>query len=347
MKAQVYRIDWDTYQENPQSVKDILDKFRDDLQGRVAIKVHFGEPGNENAIRGQTLKPITDWVVKNKINGFLTDTNTLYTGFRNEKKVHLDTAKKHGFGELNIPIEIADDDFPEFKLTKLKNQYKKLPIRLGKELMEADSILCISHLKGHRLFGYGGALKNLGMGGATPSGKRVLHANIAGQVNHDLCTLCGLCSRNCPAKAISQINQKTIIDQNKCIGCGECVTVCPQGAIEVPERDSKISQEKTAVYAYGLAGRKSGIYINFLININSLCDCASQTQPILLPNLGIMISDNPVALDQASLDWINKVYGKDLFKEVNGVDYQYILSLSEDLGLGNREYQEITYYIPN
>jgi uncharacterized protein len=339
MKSKVYQISWDSFLKKPEKIYPVLDKFKNNLKGKVPVKVHFGEPGNENAFRGNDIKPITDWIIKSKINGFLTDANTLYTGQRADSLSHLKVAHDHGFADLGLPINIADTEFPEFKLTKLDNQYKNLPIRLAKEIIDGENIICISHLKGHRLYGFGGALKNLGMGSALPAGKKVLHATFAGKINPEICIKCQTCLSNCPAKAILMEEDLVKINPDKCIGCGECVTVCPQGAIEVPEKNNKISQEKTAIYACGLVKKRKGLYINYLININPQCDCAASTAEILMPDLGVMISDDPVALDQASLDWINNVYGENLFEKVNGDDGFAILSMGEEIGLGKREYK--------
>lgn len=335
----VHKISWGEYQKNPKILDPILDTYLTKITGNVAIKTHFGEPGNENGLRGEIVKPVIEWVRNRNIAGFLTDTNTLYTGKRSDTTNHWETAKNHGFADLGLSVEISDEQFPEFTINTLPNQYKDLPIYIGKKLKESDGLICISHVKGHPMFGFGGALKNLGMGGAVPIGKKILHANIAGTINSEKCVLCGTCLQNCPVKAISIQNKKVVIDYEKCIGCGECVTVCPKKAIEVSRKDTTNCQEKTAVYALGVVQGKPGIYINYLININPVCDCAASTKPKILEDLGILISDDPVAIDQASLDWINQVAGKDLFKEVNEVDYNPVLEMGEKIGLGSRDYK--------
>ncbi len=337
--SQVYQLSWSDYQKNPAKVNSLLERILFPLVEPIAVKTHFGEPGNENALRGKTIRPVVDWLVKQRKKAFLVDTNTLYTGQRSETENHLKTAKKHGFADLGLPVVIAQEDNFEFKLNKLSNQYQNLPIYLGKELREANSFVCLSHLKGHPMFGFGGALKNLGMGGATPKGKKILHTNTVGKVNYDHCVVCGLCIQNCPTKAIKQEKDKIIINYQRCIGCGECVAVCPQKAIEVKKEDLTVCQEKTAVYAYALVKNKPSLYFNYLININPVCDCFSSTSPKLMEDLGILISDDPVAIDQASLDWIKQKGGRDLFLEVNGIDYQPILEISEEIGLGKRKYQ--------
>ncbi|MDD3679630.1 MAG: DUF362 domain-containing protein [Candidatus Shapirobacteria bacterium] len=338
--SQVYQIFWSDYQKNPAKITVALEKIQTSLVEPVAVKTHFGEPGNNNALRGKIVKPAIGWLINQNLEGFLTDTNTLYTGQRSNTKSHLETAKKHGFADLGLPIIIAKEDDFEFKLVKLPNRYQNLPIYLGKELREAKSIFCLSHVKGHPMFGFGGALKNLGMGGATPRGKRILHASTIGKIDYNRCLVCGLCTENCPTEAIKKEGgKKIVIDYEKCIGCGECVAVCPQKAIEINKEDLEICQEKTAVYAWALVKEKPSLYINYLIKINAVCDCFSSTSPKLMEDLGVLISDDPVAVDQASLDWINRKSGQDLFLEVNKINYQPILNMGEKIGLGTTKYQ--------
>lgn len=339
--SQVYQLSWSDYQKKPEKINFLLEKSQVNLADTVAVKTHFGEPGNNNALRGKIIKPVIDWLISQNKKGFLTDTNTLYTGQRSDTKNHLDTAQNHGFTDLGLPVKISEEDDFEFKFSELTNQYQNLPIHLGKELREAGSIFCLSHVKGHPMFGFGGALKNLGMGGATPKGKKILHSSTIGKINENKCVLCGTCIQNCPTGAISQKNNKIVIDYQKCIGCGECVAVCPQGAVEMKGEDLATCQEKTAVYAYALVKNKPSLYVNYLININAVCDCFSSTRPKLMEDLGVLVSSDPVAIDQASLDWINQEAGKDLFLEINGVSYQPILDMGEEIGLGSKKYQTI------
>jgi uncharacterized Fe-S center protein len=337
----VYQIPWSDYQQNPKLLEKALDNFKELLKGKTAVKTHFGEPGNNNAFRGKDLKPAINWLKKQKVDAFLTDANTLYVGMRSTNEDHLNTAIKHGFDKLGLPIVIAKDDNHTFKLENLPNNYKNLPIKLAKELREADSIFCLSHVKGHVMFGYGGTLKNLGMGAASPAGKKVLHNRISPKVNYDKCLKCQKCLRNCPGGAIYLEDNQIKINPDKCIGCGECLTVCPQQAIETESENVTMCQEKTAVYSLGLVQNKPALYINYLFNINPVCDCARETKPTILENIGILVSTDPVAIDQASLDWINKKAGKDLFKEING-EYKAILDMAEEIGLGSRKYQLLT-----
>ncbi|MFW6283720.1 MAG: DUF362 domain-containing protein, partial [Minisyncoccales bacterium] len=320
MPSKVYKIKWEKFQNNPSSITSALDKFKKNIKGKTAIKTHFGEPGNKNAFRGKDLKPIADWAHDNNIEGFLTDSNTLYVGKRDNAIEHLQTARKHGFGfsNLGFPVIIADglDGAAEevFKLEELNNKYRNLEIRMGEAVMNADSLICISHVKGHPLFGFGGAIKNVGMGIASRAGKKILHTTTRGKVNKEKCTVCGTCIKYCPVDAISIENNEIVVDYDKCIGCGECVSVCPNDAVEVNEEDTKVCQEKTAVYTLGVVKDKPELYVNYVFNVNKVCDCADTTKPKLIDDLGILISDDPVAIDKASIDWVNEEAGKDLFR---------------------------------
>ena len=153
VKSKVYQIRWQDYQKNPQILTTILNSYQNYWQEEIAIKTHFGEPGNKNALRGELIKPITSWFVKNNLRAFLTDANTLYLGKRANAQDHLKTAEKHGFTSLGLPVVIADGERgekeKEIKLKDLKNQYQNLPIKIGAKIAEAKSIFCLSHFKGH------------------------------------------------------------------------------------------------------------------------------------------------------------------------------------------------------
>jgi len=341
----VYRLKWEKFKDDPSSINLALDKFKDKIKGKTAIKTHFGEPGNENAFRGKDLESITDWVHNNNIEAFLTDSNTLYVGERDNAIDHLKTARNHGFGfsNLSCPVIIGDGLNGKaeevFKLEDLENKYKELEIRMGEAVMNSDSLICISHVKGHPLFGFGGAIKNVGMGVASKEGKKILHTTTIGEVDEDKCVVCGKCIDYCPVSAISIENNKIEVDYEKCIGCGECVSVCPNDAVKVNEEETKVCQEKTAVYTFGAVKDRTDLYINFIFNVNELCDCFDDTKPKLIDDLGILISDDPVAIDKASLDWVNEEAGKDLFRDVNGVNYDPILNMGEEIGLGSKKYE--------
>ena len=208
----------------------------------------------------------------------------------------------------------------------------------------ADSLIAISHFKGHELTGFGGALKNIGMGLGSRSGKQQMHADIRPIVNEDLCTGCQVCIKWCPISAISLTEAgKARIDLDKCIGCAECIASCRFGAI--PESYSegiKLLQEKIAEYASGVLKDKKGKagFINFIINVTPNCDCVSYNDAPIIEDIGMLASLDPVAIDQASIDLVNR--GKDMFKDIYPyVDWSYQLDYGEKIGLGERAYELI------
>jgi hypothetical protein len=363
-----------------ESGKTLLDKLdilldRVDLQGKikekdlVAIKLHFGEKGNTAYVRPIFLRKIVDRVKHYKGKPFLTDTNTLYTGTRSEAISHLTTAYENGFTEsvVNAPILIADGlrgnsavkvriDKPIFKT-----------VSIAREIYMTDALITITHFKGHELSGFGGALKNLGMGCSSREGKLSQHSNISPKVKGKACTGCETCLTWCAQEAISMLLPKSgvetkqgvaSIDPKKCIGCGECILSCPSGAIQIQWNESiPIFQKKMVEHAYGAVLKKKGkaLYLNFLTQISPACDCYGYSDTPIVNDVGILASEDPVAIDQASVDLVNQQAGsrasklpknwengEDKFRALYPeVDWSIQLSYGEEIGLGTREYELI------
>ena len=300
------------------------------LNGKVAVKVHFGEKGNTRYVQPEEIKPILN-VLDNK-DFFLTDTNTLYIGSRGRDEDHLRLAKEHGFGEWEIKIAGAEK---EVEINK--PIFKK--VKIGKEIAEADSLLVISHFKGHVIFGFGGAIKNIGMGAGTRAGKLEMHSKLKPSVGAG-CKACGTCVEHCPADAIEIIDGSARIDHEKCIGCADCIAVCPYKVINVPWGGASASdvRKRAAEYAYGALKGKKAVYINFIVRITRDCDCISDSE-IIGKDIGIVAGTDPVAVDKASYDLCFKKHGKDIFKETTGHDGTNILDYGEEIGLGKKDYK--------
>jgi len=335
----------------------------------VAIKLHFGEKGNTAFVRPIFLRKIVDRVKGYKGKPFLTDTNTLYTGTRSEAISHLATAYENGFIEsvVGAPLVIADGlrgnsamrvriDKPIFKT-----------VSIAHEIYMADTLICVTHFTGHELSGFGGALKNLGMGCSTREGKLSQHSNISPKVKGKDCKGCELCLSWCPSGAISMISPEgaergkstiAFIDPEKCIGCGECILPCRSGAIQIQwEEATPLFQKKMVEYAYGAVQRKKGkvLYLNFLTQISPACDCYGYSDTPIVNDIGILSSENPVAIDQASVDLIkgetgnrssklskNWKPGEDKFHAIYPeVDWTIQLDYGEEIGLGTRDYELI------
>ncbi len=332
----------------------------------VAIKLHFGEKGNTAYIRPIFIRRIVERVKKLKGKPFLTDTNTLYTGSRSEAISHLTTAYHNGFSYevVDAPIIIADGirGNSQVKVKIDKPIFKTVSI--AHEIYMADVLLSVAHFKGHELSGFGGTLKNLGMGCASREGKLSQHSNISPQVKSKICKGCEICVDWCPSGAISMISNQSgskgtaLIDTKRCIGCGECIIACPSGAIQIQWNETiPIFQKKIVEYAYGTIQRKKGktIYLNFLTQISPACDCYGFSDTPIVKDIGILSSEDPVAIDQASVDLVNNEEGdkssklsanwgkgEDKFRGLYPeVDWSIQLSYAEEIGLGTRQYELI------
>lgn len=330
---------------------DFKDKF-------VALKIHFGEYGNLAFIRPNYVKIIADLIIEKGGHPFLTDASTLYSGTRSDAVGHIHTAELNGFNSTttSCPIVIADG--------LLGNDYKTVEVNLkhcsnvkiGSAVMEADIIISLNHFKGHEQAGFGGALKNIGMGCGSKLGKLEMHSGTKPTINIKDCIACGLCAKNCKQKAIC-IEKSAIIDYNKCVGCGECIVVCPKKAtFQKEEHQSKILNEKIVEYAYGVLKDKPHFHINFIMNVSPNCDCWGANDSAIVPDIGIVASFDPVAIDQASADLVNaapiienselgeKHNNKehDKFKCIHdNIDWESGIKYAEELGMGTKEYELI------
>ncbi|RLD18232.1 MAG: 4Fe-4S ferredoxin [Caldiserica bacterium] len=313
----------------------------------VAIKIHFGEEGNKGFVEPEFVKKIVERIKRTGSFPFLTDSNTIYLGSRHDAYHHLKVAYEHGFSieNLGVPVIIGDglrgecEEIIELNGTKY---IKKASI--GKIIMHSDKIVFVSHFKGHECMGFGGALKNIGMGCATRKGKYEMHAEISPKINLEKCSRCRVCGRVCLEGAISYDKDGyPLIDSSKCSGCGMCIIACPQGAIKIPWDDNLVrTQEKMIEYCFAiLKERKEEVcFFNFLKFITKYCDCYRTREKPLIEDIGILFSLDPVAIDRASIDIINERYGKDFFKDIwPEIDWKLQLDYAEELGIGTQRYE--------
>jgi len=281
---------------------DFKDKF-------VAIKVHFGEPGNMAYLRPNYAATIVKLVKEMGGKPFLTDCNTLYIGGRSNAVDHLDSAMHNGFFPMSAgaQIIIADGlkglDYVE---VPIDGEYCPAP-KIGSAIAEADVIISLSHVKGHEMTGFGGALKNIGMGCGSVAGKKEMHSNSKPRILVENCHGCGMCVKNCAHGAISVVDRKATIDESKCVGCGQCVATCQFDAAYA-DRDVQLDvlNCKIAEYSKAVLKDKPNFHICIIVDVSPECDCWGYNDAPIVPNLGMAASMDPVALDCACADIVNK-----------------------------------------
>jgi len=314
---------------------------------KVAVKMHFGEEGNTGFVNPAYAAVICGQILKKGCEASLSDTNTLYRGRRLNSEDHLKLAAEHGFTEssMGVKVVIPDDTNKENVSSVDIGQQLIKSAKVCRLYIDADAIVAISHFKGHMLTGFGGAIKNIGMGCASREGKLAQHCDVSPVVYADQCEGCAECEKACPAAAISIINNKSVIDRSKCVGCASCMAVCPTMAMFVDLGSGIKVQEKMAEYAYAVIKEKKNrsAFINFALKINKECDCWGAENPRIAPDAGIFISNDPVSADKATLDLVNKLSGRDIFREAHP-DHEGIrhLKYAEGLGLGNLDYELIS-----
>lgn len=325
----------------------------------VAVKCHFGEPGNTAFVQPMYLRRVIDLLRQGGQRPFLTDANTLYYGKRANAVDHLMTAHLHGFTPYSVdaPVIIADGlNGRDHVNVPIKGKHFK-SVKIGSAAVNADGMISVAHVKGHLLSGFGGAFKNIGMGLGSRAGKQQMHSDVKPKINASKCKKCGRCAGHCPESAISLVGDVMKIDEAKCVGCGECVQNCYEHAIAVNwQTDNKVFQEKMVEYFMGAVKDKPVGYFNLVMNVSPDCDCMEYSGAYIVPDIGILSSMDPVAIDKASVDLINSKLGLagtaigDHLKEGDdkiaaiegrGIEWEHQLKYAEELGLGSRKYELI------
>lgn len=323
----------------------------------VAIKLHFGEKGNAAYLRPVFIRVVVDRVKALGARPFLTDTNTLYVGSRSEAVSHLTTAIEHGFDYscVGCPLVIAGGLRGQSGARVAIQGEVLKEVHVAREIVEADALIAVSHFKAHELSGFGGALKNVGMGSATRQGKLEQHSSVAPAVDREKCKGCLLCRQYCPADAIYASHKLAAIDREKCIGCGECILICPSKAVDIEWNEDQCKfQQKMVEYAAGaLKGKeKKSLFLNFVMQVSPACDCYPNNDAAIVRDIGILGSIDPVAIDAASNDLviaeeglpstaIKKVLGKgeDKWRALfPTIDWNIQLDHGEKMSLGSRAY---------
>ncbi len=324
----------------------------------TAIKIHFGEPGNLSYLRPNFAKVIVDLIRQAGGMPFLTDCNTLYVGRRKNALDHLDSAYENGYNPFatGCHVIIADGlKGTDEALVPIDGEYVK-QAKIGRAIMDADVVVSMNHFKGHIAAGFGGALKNIGMGCGSRAGKMEMHSAGKPNVREKKCVGCGICRKNCAHDAITIANGRASIDHQKCVGCGRCLGMCPMDAIVAASDESnEILNYKIAEYTYAVLKDRPHFHISFVMDVSPNCDCHSSNDTPIVPNVGIFASFDPVALDLACADAVNRqkpvrnsLLGEseydlgDYFKNVHPeTNWMAAIEHGVKLGLGNREYELI------
>ena len=337
-----------------------IDKI--DFEGKfVAIKLHFGEDGNLAFLRPDYARELVEYIKSKGGKPFVTDCSTLYVGARKNALDHLDVAFKHGYNPLQLGCHtiIADGlKGTDEAIVEIDGEYIK-QARLGRAVVDADIIISMNHFKGHEGTGFGGALKNLGMGCGSTEGKAHMHETEKPSVNPETCVGCGECAENCAHDAITVEDGKAVVNYSKCRGCGRCIGECPTGAMKPSaENGCELLSRRVTEYAWAVVKGKPNFHINFVIDVSPFCDCYANNDAPIVPDVGMFASFDAVALDKACVDAVNKqpivensLLGMQRFKQL-GRDHLYTLHPDTNweagieqgvrIGMGSDEYELVT-----
>ena len=330
----------------------------------VAIKMHFGELGNFAYLRPNYVKAVADLIKELGGKPFLTDCNTLYPGSRKNAVDHLYNAEVNGFNSVTTGCYVIIGDglkgTDDVSVPVPGGEYCK-EAYIGRALYDADIIISLNHFKGHEMAGFGGAVKNLGMGGGSRAGKMQQHSDGKPVVNQNLCRSCRKCARECGSDAISYESGKAFILQDICKGCGRCIGACAFDAIH-PSFDTAADMlgRKMAEYTAAICAGKPSFHISLIMDVSPNCDCHGENDAPILPNLGMLASFDPIALDQACADLCLAAeplpnsqlsdnlakpgwkHHHDHFLDSNpNVSWRETLAHGEKIGLGTRTYELI------
>jgi len=344
---------------DPDALTRLLEPIRGHLEIQdtdlVAVKIHPGEEGNEYYVRADRVRAVIDGLGLTWRQTFVTDTTVLYRGRRMTAPDYALLAQEHGFGPPNTPPFIVADGLrgTDEHTVRLPDGCSSPSARIARIFEDVDAMVVVSHFKGHLLAGFGGSIKNLGMGCASRGGKLFQHSTVTPTVHEDQCIACGVCAEHCPEDAID-VDAFARIDPDRCVGCGECLQRCPTGAMRVSwnQRTDEFVR-RVAEYAWAAAQvAPLAACVNFVTDVSADCDCMGDAAPPVLSDIGVLASTDPVALDQACLDLTTAAappkgsplegkagVGDDKFTALRPSTHGPAqLARAEDLDLGRRKY---------
>ena len=332
---------------------DFKDKF-------VAIKIHFGELGNMAHLRSGYARVLVDIIKDLGGKPFLTDCNTLYIGSRKNALDHIETAYLNGFTPYSTGAHVIIADglkgTDEVAVPVVGGEYVKEAL-IGRAIMDADIVISLNHFKGHEEAGFGGALKNLGMGSGSRAGKKDMHDACRPVVDRDKCVGCGACANICAHGAPTMGDDGIMtMDWTKCYGCGRCLDVCPVKALAADDHNAaRYLNFKIAEYAKAVVDGRPNFHINLVRDVSPYCDCHAENDIPIVPDVGMFASFDPVALDLACAEAVNAqsvMPGSKLDKEgrpgldnLTGsfphTDWRSQIAHGKKIGLGEDSYELI------
>lgn len=330
----------------------------------AAVKIHFGEYGNLAFLRPNYAKVVVDYVKELGGKAFLTDCNTLYAGSRKNALDHLETAYVNGFSPYQTGCHVIIGDGlkgTDETIVPIGGEYVK-EAKIGHAIMDADVFISLTHFKGHEMAGFGGTLKNIGMGCGSRAGKMEQHCDGKPDVDQAACVGCSACRKICAHDAPRITAQKAVIDHDKCVGCGRCLAVCPKDAIAAHFDDSvAMLNYKMAEYAYAVCKDRPCFHISLICDVSPNCDCHSENDSPIIPDVGMLASFDPVALDVCCADLCNQmpavensILGENLKKKEDHSNHDHFYMTHPDtewkscidhavkIGLGSDQYEMIT-----
>lgn len=338
-----------------------------DMDGKfVAIKLHFGELGNISYLRPNYSKAVADVVKELGGKPFLTDCNTMYPGSRKNALEHLECAWENGFTPLTVgcPILIGDGlkGTDDIVVPVVGGEYVK-EAKIGRAIMDADVFISLTHFKGHEMTGFGGAIKNIGMGCGSRAGKTDQHSSGKPHIEQDLCRGCMRCQRECANEGLvfDAASKKMTVNHDNCVGCGRCLGACNFDAIMFDnDAANELLNCRMAEYTKAVVDGRPNFHISLVVDVSPNCDCHGENDVPILPNLGMFASFDPLALDQACVDACLKTAPlpgsqlSDNIAKANFIDHHdhftnstpesewhTCLEHAEKIGLGTRDYELI------
>ena len=314
----------------------------------TAVKVHVGEAGNTTYLKSPCIKGLVDELIALKTRPFLTDTSTLYVGRRHNAVDHAILAAEHGFdiNGLGIPFIVPDGLFGTSETNVQIDAPLNKEVSIAYDIVRCQSILSVAHFTGHIASCAAASIKTLGMGCASRKGKMRQHSALKPHVGEE-CTRCGECFKHCPADAITIDDVKAHIDQDKCIGCAECVAVCRFDAVKYDlDAENELLQKNMVEHALGVIKGKENrvVFFDYVMSVSKDCDCFNTPDmPPIVDDIGILASTDPVAVDKAAMDLIEKTAGKNLAQllENEKLNPQYQFDHADKIGLGTSDYELI------